>query len=310
MAETSRPDHATPSRALAGRAVELGLLARPILESGNGGTIIAAFQRCFYARIGGHLICVGARTLGSGPLHLLCERWPQDIARAGQPVTVAGSALNIDAAPLVDFSHAPVWQPGPAPDWSLASLTTGIEAAGATGRMTFGGEELMPEQPRPGPPSLLIAAAKPGIEALARIVAHGLRAPASVSADGAEEISALIGLGPGLTPSGDDVLLGALLALDALRLGAARDRLWQHCRPYLDRTNDISRAHLEAAARGYGAATLHAALHATIAGRVVGLDRVLAALRGIGQTSGQDGFTGALVVLHAVRRHLVDAQRC
>ena len=82
-------------QAVPGRVVELGLLARPLLQNGNSGEVIAAFQRSFYASIGGDLICVGSRTLGSGPLHALCDHWPGDGFSVGQSVTVAGTALHI-----------------------------------------------------------------------------------------------------------------------------------------------------------------------------------------------------------------------
>lgn len=312
MLEKRRHDPSPPLTA-ARRVTELGLLARLVLESGNNGAVIAAFQRSFYAAIGRSLICVGARSLGSGPLHVLCDHWPDDPFNVGQMVTVDGAALCVDGLLLGRFDDAPVWQPDPAPVWSPASLTVGLQAAGALWRMTFGGEDLGPvAQPSSSRPSHLMAAARPAIDALTRVLDDGLRdgAPrsASFSADGAK-VTGLIGLGPGLTPSGDDFLLGALVALAALGLSGARDALWDQCRPHLDRTNDISRAHLGAAALGYGAAALHAAIHATMAGRVAELKGALSAVSEIGQTSGRDGFAGALTVLQTVERHVAVAGR-
>lgn len=292
---------------VAGRLVELGLLARPLLQSDNSGKVIAAFQRSFYASIGGRLICVGSRTLGSGPLHVLCDRWPGDVFSVGQSVAVVGTALDIDGTLLADFEGALIWKPDPALDWSLASLTIGLRAADEIWRETSGDDGLAPlGRPLSGQASLLIEAAKPGVDALIRVVECGLRHSAPASADCAAMVG-LIGLGPGLTPSGDDFLLGGLLALDALGLVEARNSLWQVCLPHLDRTNEISRAHLEAAALGYGAAALHEAVHATIAGRTERLGPALSAVSEIGQTSGRDGFTGALIVLRTARQRLADA---
>lgn len=295
--------------AVAGRATELGVLAHPVLQSGSTGVIVAAFQRCFYAAIDGALICVGAGSLGSGPLHVLGEGWPDDRFGVGQRLTITGTVLHIDGALLVDVAGAPIWQPDPAPAWSPASLTAGLQAVGARWRMTFGGEDWAPLGPSSsGRPSHLIAAARPAVDALIRIVENGLRNSPPLSTDGAD-MAGLIGLGPGLTPSGDDCLLGALVALDGLGLSAVRDSLWHQCLPHLDRTNEISRAHLGAAARGYGAAVLHRAIHATMAGRVEGLEQVLSSVSAIGETSGRDGLTGALMALHAVSRHITDPGR-
>lgn len=309
MLEKRRHDRLPPSHGIARHVTEVGLLARSVLQSGSDGVVMAAFQRCFYAAFGDHLICVGSHTLGSGPLHVLCDRWQDDLVDVGQPVAIEGTALRVDGAVLADFEIAPTWWPDPAPRWSLASLAAGLQAIDAIWRMTFGGEALVPDEELvSGRSSHLIAAARLGVDALARIVGDGLQDSRSDATAGADVIG-LIGLGPGLTPSGDDVLLGALVALGALELPQVRDTLWRQCQPSLDRTNAISRAHLEAAAGGYGAAVLHAAIHATIAGRVAELDRVLAAVSEVGETSGRDAFTGALVALRTVRRHVAAAAR-
>ena len=303
MLEICRPDPLPPPPGVAGPVTEVGLLARPVLESGNSGVVIAAFQRCFYAAFGDQLICAGSHMLGSGPLHVLCDRWQDVLVGVGQPVEIDGTALRLDGAVLADFEIAPTWRPDPAPGWSLASLAVGLRATDAIWRLTFGGEVLVSDgQSLSSGPSHLMVAARPAVDALARVVGCGIRDTTPDAADGAE-VMGLIGLGPGLTPSGDDFLVGGLVALGALGLPQVRDAVWRLCQPHLDRTNTISRAHLEAAARGYGAAVLHGAIHATIAGRVAELDRMLAAVSDVGETSGRDAFTGALVILQAVRRH-------
>lgn len=309
MREKGSHDRSLSSQAVAGRVVELGLFARPLLQNRSRGEIIAAFQRSFYAAIDGGLICVGSLTLGSGPLHVLCDHWPTDAFSVGQSVMVVGTDLNIDGTLLADFQSALIWRPDPAPGWSLASLTIGLQAADEIWRAMSGDDGLAPlGRSFSGQPSHLIKAATPGVDALIRIVECGLRDSVPAPADCAAMVG-LIGLGPGLTPSGDDFLLGGLLALDSLGLVEARNSLWQVCRPHLDRTNEISRAHLEAAALGYGAAALHAAVHATIAARVERLGPALSAVSEIGQTSGRDGFTGALIVLRTVGQQLAGTPR-
>lgn len=63
-------------------------------------------------------------------------------------------------------------------------------------------------------------------------------------------VGALVGLGPGLTPVGDDVLTGALVALGAVGASRQRDRLAAAVGPLLDRTTVVSAALLRHAAAG------------------------------------------------------------
>jgi len=110
----------------------------------------------------------------------------------------------------------------------------------------------------------------------------------------------LLGLGPGLTPSGDDVLGGALVALHLLGLDDLRDRIWSVLRPAAwSRTNEISRAHLAAAAAGYGSAALHALLADVITGNATALEAKIATVAATGHSSGWDALAGAMVVLRA-----------
>lgn len=108
---------------------------------------------------------------------------------------------------------------------------------------------------------------------------------------------ALLGLGPGLTPSGDDVLCGFLLALRhlatepalAARAAGLGARVAAHAP---GRTTDLSAALLGHAARGDGCAQLADLISAV--GRGHG---VLPALRGLltlGHTSGADLAVGVL----------------
>jgi hypothetical protein len=116
---------------------------------------------------------------------------------------------------------------------------------------------------------------------------------------------ALVGLGPGLTPSGDDVLLG-LLAVLHLPGGP--------CEPFVDlgrrivalaahRTHEISLAALRAAAEGRVRICVVTLLTALTTG---GRAETLAALRpvlAIGSTSGRDIVAGIVLGVEAQLHH-------
>jgi hypothetical protein len=110
----------------------------------------------------------------------------------------------------------------------------------------------------------------------------------------------LLGLGPGLTPSGDDLLCGALIALHAItRADAARDLHAALLRAPKCTTAALSWAQLAAAAEGQGGEALHALIIAVLQGQ--GVDRALEALSRHGHTSGWDSLAGAALALNAAR---------
>ena len=107
----------------------------------------------------------------------------------------------------------------------------------------------------------------------------------------------LIGLGPGLTPAGDDFVGGAMIALRAFGHAQLADRVAAWALPLAkERTNRISRAHLECAAAGEG----HEALHGLLTFKET--EKHLARLARIGHTSGLDAAAGALLALASVWR--------
>ena len=104
----------------------------------------------------------------------------------------------------------------------------------------------------------------------------------------------LIGMGPGLTPAGDDFVGGAMIALRAFGQAALADRIAAWALPLAEtNTNRISRAHLECAAEGEG----HEALHDLLG--FGNPERDLARLARVGHTSGLDAAAGALHTLRA-----------
>ena len=102
---------------------------------------------------------------------------------------------------------------------------------------------------------------------------------------------ALIGLGPGLTPAGDDFVGGAMIALRAFGRAALANRIAAWALPLAEtNTGKISRAHLACAAGGEG----HEALHDLLCSFK---EKDLKRLARVGHTSGRDSAAGALLSL-------------
>lgn len=120
-------------------------------------------------------------------------------------------------------------------------------------------------------------------------------------------VRALVGRGPGLTPSGDDALAGALLArrrCGAVPRGRGADSLALAVRAGCGRTTAVSSALLEAAVDGWAAPEVVDLVDAVGHGDVDGVRAVLPAVLAVGHTSGRDlvvGVHAALGVLLAAR---------
>jgi hypothetical protein len=236
-----------------------GRFAREALAGGEG-EVCAVFRRSFYLRCAGErYACAGDASLGHGPLNVL-------LTASGLP--------SLGERVRVSLRNASLWQPQP----SAKMVDVRLLRDTAKNRI-----------PAEGLGCLVIGAhnglsghALPALEALERwLVGNAL----------AEEAAQLIGLGPGLTPSGDDYLGGMLVALRLSGRGMQADGLWRWLQPRLkQRTSAISAAHLCAAAAG----EVHEGLHDLLSG-----DLDLNKIDAIGHCSGWDALAGAVAVLKA-----------
>lgn len=110
-------------------------------------------------------------------------------------------------------------------------------------------------------------------------------------------IETLAGRGPGLTPSGDDFLVGVLHAVtcwpDLAAAGLAADLHARIAAVAVPRTTRISAAYLDAASRGWATSPWHALVDALAQYPAAGpLEAAARRLLATGETSGADGLTG------------------
>lgn len=129
------------------------------------------------------------------------------------------------------------------------------------------------------------------------------RAPYLAAAEGAtiaDAVGALIGGGPGSTPSGDDVIVGVLAGLRAGGAIDAADSIAATCRRPLERLTTTSSAHyLSAAADGRFADRVHELVGGL---RAVGAaDHAIGRALSWGATSGFDLLAGIVAGAHSAR---------
>ncbi len=298
---------AEPIRVL--RVAAVGAPAHAALRAGGRGRIEAVFERSLYARIQHDWLCVGDGSIGRGPINLVCvDAVPLMDLRVGAPVVCRDARLRLADAALIDGSGCAPWRGSVSPRWSRDTLRAGLAAlarlqAGSPPALEGLGGLACGEH---GAPTPLVRRAVPHVRAIAAWIAGG------AGPGQARELSAaaagLLGLGPGLTPSGDDLLCGALVTLHKLRRSAAARRLWNAIHLHLaTATHDISAAHLRAAAGGECAEVLDVVIDALVRGDAADLTRAWPALASCGHPSPWDGLTGAVTVLRgviqAVRAH-------
>jgi hypothetical protein len=126
-------------------------------------------------------------------------------------------------------------------------------------------------------------------------LAHGLLT--SSSEQGLAGAKALAGLGGGLTPAGDDFIVGALLAAWAGLYGSGAEAGGQTIvEAAAPLTTTLSAAYLRAAARGECMAQWHALFEALLCSGAQAMRAAVRALMAIGHTSGADMLAGFLAV--------------
>ncbi len=188
---------------------------------------------------------------------------------------------------MIDLRDAAVWAP-PAPIDPRA--ITGLDRAARFIRQVAG-ERLDEAEARLGPRTRALVAAV--ADANGHAVDTSLRS--------------LVGFGPGLTPSGDDALVGVLCALGRAGEADLAFALREPVRALLHRTTPVSIHSLRLALDGYVAeaivAVVDAALGAGTTAVPVGDSRVRRAvetLLGVGATTGADTLVGVLAGLATV----------
>jgi hypothetical protein len=259
------------------------------------GRVLAVHRRaCNLVTEQGDVIALVAPEIGDGPLNIVLGHWPDFLGdvQAGKRVTYGPTRLVFNGLGI-DLEAADTWEP--CPDWealrvrrsaaesSLASLAAlCLEHDPANALLPLLGSS----SPLQGLAAILT---KQFCEAAGQLEA-GWGGDQGALAEGG---AALAGLGDGLTPAGDDFLVGVMLWA-----WLAHPAPEQFCSTLAEaaapRTMILSAAFLWAAARGQCSAAWHKLLAALAEGRSA---EIAGAARGVlahGASSGLDALIGFL----------------
>jgi hypothetical protein len=291
------------------QAHSIGSFASDIVKHAGDATIIAVFERSFYLLCSKGIIAVCDPALGCGPISLLVSTprpWRQ-LVRVDGKAMVAADAIILDTGSRLDLGDTAVWSPPPFAAWNDDLARRGTAAAVALAVQSLTGPRardlamgLAPfvlTKDTALPTNPILAGAEQLLDPLMRSLPSA-RVSRRWPQEALNAATMLVGLGPGLTPSGDDLLGGLMLALGARGDLRLRDQLWDHIVDDLDSlTVPPSAMHMTAAAHGLAHQALHALVNEILAGGNVDLAAKLDAVLELGATSGIDAVAGVIIGL-------------
>ena len=292
------------------RADVCGLLAHKMLQEGRNGRVAAVFEKTFYIRSGDGAACIGSTALISSPITVATDTCPTTDWRAGAmqvdiPWRISNSTIVFGHRLRISLKGAHIWRPGQPVrrrcDQALIQAMA-LFCHAVKSRAPNKGLGMLVVQPSPPNDQRLLKVAREPVEQLRRWLATTGCGDSAASSTMLQSARPLLGLGPGLTPSGDDFLAGIMIALHAFGREDSAHELWQTIHPWaLQAGNFISFAHLAAASKGLGFAPIHDFLHVLLQGDSAKLTMHLDSIDNIGHTSGWDTLAGVFTAVDVLK---------
>jgi hypothetical protein len=255
-------------------------IALPLLRSLRAkpfvGAVVGCFERaCNLADDHGRVVALALPALGNGPFSILVDTEARRLRelKPGQPA-------------YLDARHIVVG------NWQLALASARIWNATLPTNKRFQIESAIAPILQLYQRWPVCGADIPAAAAMERLLARGARALGEALArkgDVTEAARQLAGLGYGLTPAGDDYLIGTMAAL-WLRGDYERASAIGHCAA--PHTTALSRAFLEAAAQRQFTEPWHHLAHALACESAAACESALGRIAEIGASSGRDALAG------------------
>lgn len=282
-----------PPRTLTARSWDV--LARDLLAADLAWAVHSVFQRALnLVAPDGTLLGVVLGEGGNGPSSLVAEPAtglpPVDqIVEARSAARLENGHLVVAGQLAIDLANAALWTPLPIrltlPIEEIAARIVQARARAAILAPNEGFGPLLTDSAS-GPPDLTLLRASALIDSLSTAIRARRWEQVAASA------RALSGLGPGLTPSGDDVLAGLALGIRA-GLGMLSEPLAEALHAAVEgRTTDLAVARVRHAVAGHPDEVVHRLLTVLVDGPPDDLDRAVRALIEYGHSSGADTLVG------------------
>lgn len=253
-----------------------GAVAARILSRSSHARITHVFDKSFYAEVGDQLICVLAEDFLNGPINICVNEIPR--------ILDVGTCIEISS------TKAKIWEPikfGPINADRL------FENLPETYRKDLiEAKSLLPKSLS----SLRFKTiAQPALIDLCLFLRDKKTAPVPA-------IKSLLGLGPGLTPSGDDFLIGMMLVLHTVGEKDLFLKLAKIVKNFASlQTSSISNAHLSAMTDSAQANCLLHELLFALQGKK-SIKQALIRAENFGHSSGKDAIAGIITALFSLRK--------
>ncbi len=273
------------------------------------GRIESVHAAAINIRFGSLLATIARESVGGLPMGILVsgeQRLDHLGAVRGMAARVHGSDLVVpDAGLLITLYGAATWSP-------VMPILPIEPIARRTGRTAAVLRLAVAIAPRAGLAPLLAvmagdtAAARGTLAEQAGPVLAGVLGllQREETALAAHRAQSLIGLGPGATPSGDDLLVGLLAGMAATRHPQASSLAWRVAIRAPGRTTALSEQFLADAGRLRFSERVHNIATAVLAGRPAELGAAIDATLAWGASSGADLLVGLLIGIDADRAAL------
>ena len=227
------------------------------------------------------ILSIVTSQIGNGPFNLVTS----DITFTDHLDVKSGISIRSDQLHvgdlLINMADVNIWNPRP--DWDLLHR----KKEDVLGRL----KPLVPNVQPALPASLLSTMAT-------SIVANNI----SSSVNTAQQLS---GLGQGLTPSGDDFIMGALYATWIIHpLKVAGELAKEVAETAAPLTTSLSVAWIRSAGRGEAGGVWHHLFHALINGDKVRMQESIDGILAVGETSGADALAGFIGVCSAAKERM------
>jgi hypothetical protein len=301
------------------RVLSHSIAIQPLLDiPTTRGSVQSVFPRAANLLLGGRLLTLHARETPCAPnglvLPLRAGKGPLADLQTGMAVVIERGTIHIPTPSLrLSTQHSQPWDPRPALEpgacsperleQNLARLTRLVAgnapkeglAALASLPVAAVGMAVTTDALDSADDSFLVHTARPAAE---RLLEGALRQHIQSVRQGA---TTLIGLGPGLTPSGDDLLIGFMAATSLLSepLGLSSD-FYQRLHLELltiarGRTNKLSITWMEYAKQGDVAEHVGRLFQALVRDEVRPVEEAALAVLKTGATSGADLLAGIIL---------------
>jgi hypothetical protein len=295
----------------------VGVVAKQQIGGDHQGQIVAVFDRSFYVETATGLFCVGLHDIGCGPLNALLafqySRLPFTV-RVGERVQLTNHKIMLDGDRVLDATAAHIYcREASSSEPNAQVLQRNRDALRTVkNNPTVGFFWLLDSSFSHTQESTLQLALRKSTSTPLNGLVNWLResfyesSTGSTSNHDASAVQDLLGAGPGLTPAGDDLIAGVMLALYRFQRADLANQIWEVISVFLaTHTHPISAAHLEQAAKGHCGESIDALLNEIFHGELREIATISEVLNSVGCTSGWDTLGGVVIVIDAWQHSLI-----